>query len=113
MKDMLAGIYKSDMIKNEPEEAHLKVLPDVDQKSNIAKWKSLSKVNVLLETRQKDFLDDFAKKIMRNRKCGGERITANTILRCLVDVLESKSERVSLSEIGEESQLVSRLIDIL
>ena len=53
------------------------------------KWTTFAKVNALLSAEQKDYLDSLTKNIMRGRKGGNERITSNTILRCLVDLLKS------------------------
>lgn len=77
-----------------------------------AKWTKLNKVNVLLSHRQKDLLDAIAKKTMRSRESGGEkeRITANTILRCLIDVLESKTENLNLRNVRSEEELRNRIL---
>ena len=73
------------------------------------KWESFTKVNALLGAEQKDFLDSLTKKVMRSRKGGEERITSNSILRCLVDVLEDRVEKLDLSEVSSEEDLRERL----
>lgn len=52
------------------------------------KWENMEQQTVFLAPGQKDWLDAMAKKIMRVRKGSGksdrERITANTVLRCIL-----------------------------
>jgi hypothetical protein len=52
------------------------------------KWENMEQHTVFLAPGQKDWLDTMAKKIMRARKGSGksdrERITANTLLRCIL-----------------------------
>lgn len=79
-KPVLVKIIEADS-KTKPEQV----------KSNNSKWQTLDKVNVLLTTDQKDGLDRVAKKIMKHRskqlkgRDGKERITANTLIRALID----------------------------
>jgi hypothetical protein len=73
------------------------------------KWESFTKVNALIGSEQKDFLDSLTKKVMRSRKGGEERITSNSILRCLVCVLEDRVEKLDLSGVSSEEDLRERL----
>lgn len=60
-----------------------------------AKWQTLDRVTVLLTFQQKEGLDRIARQLMRGRsrnslhkeKKDRERITANTLMRALVDIL--------------------------
>lgn len=65
------------------------------------KWKTLEKVAVLLSVEQRDGIERIAKNIMRNRAKRSinsekrERITANTIIRALIDTLLEKETLAS------------------
>ncbi len=79
-----------------------------------SKWQEFAKVNTLLKCEQKDFLDKLSKQAMRSRKSGKgkERITANTFLRCLIDVLKERAGKVNLTDIADEKELRKRLSEI-
>lgn len=79
---------------------------EIDQKLEQPKWQTLDKVTVLLTTDQKSGLDKVAKKLMKYRSNTlrgndeKERITANTLIRALIEnflSLESKMELETLS----------------
>ena len=83
------------------------------KKASKAKWQGLLKVNVLLDDEQKDLLDSLAHQVMRNRSNGSERITANTFLRCLTDLLKFKSSSLDLTNVADEDDLRKRLSNLL
>jgi hypothetical protein len=117
----LGSLYKNDLFHIEQckeeetriqEKNPVRFMKSEKNTNRPAKWTKLNKVNVLLSHRQKDLLDTIAKKAMRGREAGGEkeRITANTILRCLIDVLESKTEKLNLIDVGSEEELRNRIL---
>jgi len=74
----------------------------------VPKWKTLTKINVLMDDDQKDILDRAARKIMKSRERkpdAQERITGNTVVRALVEVLGERLEGIDLSNIDDEVQL--------
>ena len=83
------------------------------KKTSKAKWQKLLKVNVLLDDEQKDLLDSLARVAMRSRTNGSERITANTFLRCLTDLLKVRASKLDLADIDNEESLRKRLSDLL
>jgi hypothetical protein len=104
-----------------PSKPELAVEPDplpmapvpIRRKKAKAKWQELLKVNVLLDERQKDFLDSLARQAMRNRAKGKERITTNTFLRCLADLLKTRAANLDLADVMDEEDLKKRLLDSL
>ena len=57
---------------------------------------------------QKNFIDSMAKIVMKNRitNKNSERITANTIIRSILEVLQDKDIHAFLSNIHSEKELV-------
>jgi hypothetical protein len=80
-------------------------MDDIDE--NKTKYSQLDKVTVLLKTRHKMFLDALSKQIMKKRvpKKDSERITANTLIRCLIEYLEINHKHVDWSNIHNENEL--------
>lgn len=78
---------------------------------HLPKWKTLEKVTVLISAKQKGVIDDLAKLIMRARAHddtpteGRERITANTVLRVLIDLLDEKTPADPEEAINNEDEL--------
>lgn len=72
------------------------------------KWQSLDKVTVLLSTEQKEGLDKIAKKIMKYRSDATkgsqekERVTANTLMRVLVDAFLERESQLEMEVIIDE-----------
>lgn len=72
------------------------------------KWQSLDKVTVLLSAEQKEGLDRVAKRIMKFRSDATkgsqdkERITANTLMRVLIDVFLEKENQLPMEVITNE-----------
>lgn len=108
-------LFKSDTQPQVPNVAAVdKPIPtSPKKKASKAKWQGLLKVNVLLDDEQKDLLDSLARQVMRNRSNGSERITANTFLRCLTDLLKSKATSIDLDDVSDEDDLRKRLSDLL
>jgi hypothetical protein len=85
-------------------------LPQV-QTPALPKWKTLEKVTVLLTNQQRDAIEDLARAIMRNRsqsnpsKDDRERITANTVVRALIDNLIETISELQIKEIQNEDEL--------
>jgi hypothetical protein len=88
--------------------------------SSQPKYDTLDKVTVLLKPEHKEALDRAAKKILRYRskKLKGssdkERITANTLIRCLVEIFlcaESKGEMEILRSEKEAQAWVSKTLE--
>jgi hypothetical protein len=76
----------------------------------VPKWQTLDKVMVLLTTEQKEGLDRIAKRIMkfRSKEIKGqekERITANTLIRALVDNFLKHEESVQLEVVTSEDDV--------
>lgn len=82
---------------------------------SLAKWQQLEKVNVLMTAEQKEFLDKSAKRIMKNRnsKKNSERITTNTIIRSLIEVLKESGAEINASNITNEKDLTRELSELL
>lgn len=82
---------------------------------NIPKWKTLEKVTVLLTNQQRDAVEDLARTIMRYRSRqemkgeNSERITANTVVRALIDNLIETAPALAMQEIRNEDDLKSWL----
>ena len=79
--------------------------------SKLPKWKTLEKVTILLTPEQKDCIDDMARKIMRFRQKAKipldekERITANSVVRALLDNFMSQVSGLELQHIHTEEDL--------
>ena len=77
----------------------------------LPKWKTLEKVTVLLTNQQRDAIEDLARSIMRHRpqaspsKEDRERITANTVVRALIDNLIETVPSLKMEEIKNEDDL--------
>lgn len=87
--------------------------PEVAKKEtpSLPKWKTLEKVTVLLTNQQRDAVEDLARSIMRHRSHGGtksdnsERITANTVVRALIDNLIETAPDLAMKQIHNEEEL--------
>jgi putative protein kinase ArgK-like GTPase of G3E family len=84
------------------------ILTESESSSHKPKWQNLDKVTVLLSTEQKEGLDRLAKKIMKYRSSitkgnlDKERITANTLIRVLVDVFLERENQLEMEVIADE-----------
>ncbi len=115
-KNSLFGNMKSSAKKVEPEDELLKFdkpeeinTPESEQGN--PKWQTLDKVTVLLTTEQKIGLDRIAKNIMkfRSKELKGndekERITANTLIRALVENLISIEASILMEVMSSENDV--------
>jgi hypothetical protein len=77
----------------------------------LPKWKRLEKVTVLLTNEQRDAIEDMARQVMRFRSKGAvskenrERITANTVVRALLDSFLCKASLLEMEAISNEDEL--------
>ena len=94
--------------KSDPQE-----LKSPPPEHTLPKWQSLDKVTVLLTTEQKEGLDRVAKKLMkyRSRDLKGdenkERITANVLIRALVENFLSKEESIPMEVLSTEKDVLA------
>ena len=81
--------------------------------SSVPKWKTLEKVTVLLTNQQRDAIEDTARQIMRHRSQGDvkseerERVTANTVVRALIDNFIERSSSLKMESITNEEEVKS------
>jgi hypothetical protein len=83
---------------------------DIQYNKDLPKYLQLERVTVLMSEDHKNYLDFLAKKLMKNRRIKGERITANCILRCLIEFLKRSDENIDFHDIESENQLLYRLM---
>jgi hypothetical protein len=67
-----------------------------------------AKLSILLDEAQLDYVEKFVKQVLKRRRVKNERITKNTVFRCLVDLLRTLP--VELDEIPDEDELRRRLL---
>ncbi len=66
-----------------------------------------AKLSILLTAEQHKFLEDTVATIMRNRRDKRERITKNSVLRVLVDFMQTLD--VDLENVPDEKELMKRV----
>jgi hypothetical protein len=80
-----------------------------EETQELPKWKTLEKVTALITPKQRDALDRVAKGAMRNRyripHKGRERITANTVLRALLEILADEIPTVEIPPLNNEDSV--------
>lgn len=76
-----------------------------------AKYESLKKLTVLFSNKDIDTLVKFEREIMQNRDLKTERITKNSILRCLVKILPLI--KFNKNKIPDENILMDRILKAL
>lgn len=107
---LFGNIKKQTKTNDRPEKEDTKEASLTPQ-NQLAKWETLDRVTVLLTEEQKDGLDRLARKLMkfRVRETKGnptkERITANTIIRALIDNLLERESDVPLEVVISEEEL--------
>jgi len=69
------------------------------------------KLTVLLTQEQLLFVEKFVKDIMKNRTSKKERITKNTVFRCLIDILAFL--KIDLKNIQDEQELRQRIFNAI
>jgi len=77
----------------------------------LPKYKTLRPIQLRLRDDQIEFLDRLERRIMSERWSGKERITKNTILRTLVDIL--KEIDITTREITDETELFRKIRNTL
>ena len=81
------------------------------QSAELPKWKTLEKVTVLLTNQQRDAIEDIARQLMRFRSQGErlkeerERITANTIVRALIDNFLERVPQLEVKATANEEEV--------
>jgi len=66
-----------------------------------------AKLSILISSEQHKYLEDVVASIMRNRRDKRERITKNTVFRCLVDFMQTLD--VDLENVPDERELLKRM----
>ncbi|MDP2360162.1 MAG: hypothetical protein Q8O14_05350 [bacterium] len=66
-----------------------------------------AKLSILISSEQHKVLEDMVAAIMRNRRDKRERITKNSIFRCLIDFMQTLD--VDLENVPDERELLKRL----
>ena len=88
-----------------------KISAGTTRKPASPKWQTLDKVTVLLTTEQKEGLDRVARKLMKYRsnelkgRDDKERITANTLIRGLVEVFLQSERSIQLETLSSEDDV--------
>ena len=76
---------------------------------NVPKFMTFeAKLSILLSNEQLDYLEKFVKEVLKQRRTKTERITKNTVFRCLVDLLRALP--LVLNDIPDENELRRRLL---
>jgi hypothetical protein len=78
----------------------------------VPKYQQLDdRLNVLLTSNQVAVLRDFAKRVLNNRgkEFRKERITKNTVIRALIDLLPNLTQEINIKNIVDEKDLFERL----
>jgi Zn-dependent oligopeptidase len=84
-----------------------------------AKWHEFDKVTALLTTEQKEGLDRVARKLMKHRskflknKSDSERITANTIIRALIDNFLKFEDSMVIDVFSSEEEVRSWIANLM
>ena len=85
--------------------------PKAKNTDTLPKWKRLEKVTVLLTNEQRDAVEDIARQVMRFRSKESsstedrERITANTVVRAVLDSFICKASSLEMKAISNEEEL--------
>lgn len=78
------------------------------QTDHIPKYQTYeAKLSILISSDQHKYLEDVVAKIMRNRRVKRERITKNSVLRSLIDFMQTLD--VDLENVPDEQELLKRL----
>jgi hypothetical protein len=95
------NFYTKDLVRS-----RLKV--DNKPPDHIPKYQTFeAKLSILLTSDQHKYLEDVVSRVMRNRRDKKERITKNSVLRCLVDFMQTLD--VDFENIPDEKDLLKRL----
>ena len=85
--------------------------PNVLEIKTQAKYKTFKNLSVLFSNKDIDILAKFEREIMQNRDLKTERITKNSILRCLVKILPLI--KFNKNKIPDENVLMDRILKTL
>jgi len=66
------------------------------------------RLSLLLSDEHLEYLEKVVREIMKNRRVKHERITKNSVVRCLIDLL--KALPLDVQEIPDEAELRRRLL---
>lgn len=77
--------------------------------SKVPKFQTYEKLTIRIKPSNLEYLDNLEKKIMRNRssKNRKERITKNSIIRCILDVVSKLP--IDTNEVSDERELFKRI----
>jgi hypothetical protein len=76
--------------------------------SHIPKYQTFeAKLSILISADQHAYLEEVVSKIMRNRQDKRERITKNSVLRSLIQFMQTLD--VDLENVPDEKELLKRL----
>ena len=110
-KNQLFGGFQKSRTPEVQKEKSPVVSIDKSETSKLPKWKTLEKVTILLTSEQKDHMDDVARKLMRFRQKGcsplddKERITANSVVRVILDNVIERIDALEIQNIRTENEL--------
>lgn len=92
-----------------------KILLEAPKKNNRQKYLNFDRVTVLMLYEQKKLLDYCADRFMENRipNENSERITTNTIIRCLIKILNKNQNNINFSNIHNEDELFIELENLI
>ncbi len=87
-------------------------LPAAPPAAHVPKFMTFdAKLSILLSGDQLDYLEKFVKEVLKHRRTKKERITKNTVFRCLVDLLRALP--LALTDIPDEDELRRRLLAVV
>jgi hypothetical protein len=87
-------------------------LPAAPPAAHVPKFMTFdAKLSILLSGDQLDYLEKFVKEVLKQRRTKKERITKNTVFRCLVDLLRALP--LALTDIPDEDELRRRLLAVV
>ncbi len=110
-KNQLFGGFQKSRTSEVQKEKDPAISIDKSETSKLPKWKTLEKVTILLTSEQKDHMDDVARKLMRFRHKGcsplddKERITANSVVRVILDNVIERIDALEIQNIRTENEL--------
>lgn len=95
------NFYTNDLVRS-------RLVPTEENPSHIPKYQTYeSKLSILISAEQQKYLEDVVMKVMRQRTRKHERITKNSLIRCLIEFM--KTLDVDLVDVADEKELLKRL----
>ncbi len=96
------NFYTNDLVRSRQQTA------EEERPAHIPKYQTYeSKLSILISSEQQKYLEDVVMKVMRNRSRKKERITKNSVIRCLIDFM--KTLDLDLNDIPDEKELLKRM----